>query len=179
VRACGAAIALASGQTRERLQKALDEAQRLRTARRDDDAAWALRRAFDAALAEPSPARSAAAKSAADPAPPIADAAAAAAAMQRAIRAGVPLFNGGDAAGCAALYEACCRSAAPALRGAAQERVSGALAQLPTLRCRHRRRCSGHAALPLANRAASPPTSTVTEPGPEILFLWAGQDRSG
>ena len=36
-----------------RLQRALDEAQQLRAARREDDAAWKLRKAFDAVLSEP------------------------------------------------------------------------------------------------------------------------------
>ena len=120
LRACSLAVPLASGQTRAQLQRAMDEAQRLRTGRRDNDAAWTLRRAFDAVLGAPA---------AADPAPvpsgepPGAAMAGAAEEMRRAIRAGAPLFNGGDSAGCAALYEACCRGAEPALDGAARERA--------------------------------------------------------
>ena len=53
LRACGLAIPLASGAMGVRLQRALDEAQQLRAARREDDAAWKLRKAFDAVLSEP------------------------------------------------------------------------------------------------------------------------------
>ena len=53
VRACSQALPLASGGSRAALQRALDTAQGLRGAGRDDEAAWALRRAFDAVLEEP------------------------------------------------------------------------------------------------------------------------------
>ena len=53
LRACGLAIPLASGAMGVLLQRALDEAQQLRAARREDDAAWKLRKAFDAVLSEP------------------------------------------------------------------------------------------------------------------------------
>jgi hypothetical protein len=119
---------MASGQTRARLQQALDEAQRLRTAHRDDEAAWALRRAFDAALADK--AHGGGMTSTTSDAPP----AAVAESMRRAIRAGVPLFNSGNAAGCAALYEECCRAAEAQLSGAAREQVRDAIAQLRVLR---------------------------------------------
>ncbi len=50
MRACGQAVPLASGESRAVLQRALDAAQGQRGAGRDDEAAWTLRRAFDAVL---------------------------------------------------------------------------------------------------------------------------------
>ena len=130
IQACDSALKLASGQIRAQLQRALEEAQRLRGMRREDEAAWTLRRAFDTVLASHGDGGD---SSPADSSPGVTEA------MRRAIRAGVPLFNSGDAAGCAALYEECCRAAEPKLGGAARERVRDALAQLRALRCGGRR----------------------------------------